>query len=472
MKIVKKYNLLALLSILMGLYGLTSCSKWLDVKPEDKFLKEHVYGTPESTAEILNGFYLKLGHDSLYGAKLSSTFIEVLAQRYRITSTTSPFYTINQYNYTQKNTEASIADLWTQMYSTIANINDFATILPTVNNGMDQAQKNQMIGEAIGLRAFLHFDLLRMFGNAYSEESKNEPAIPYYRKLSIEIEPIISNEEVLQKILEDIAEAEKLLQNDPIITEGSLNNYNNNRFNLYAVKALKARVYLWKNDKPNALLAAKEVIQAQSLFPWVKHENITITGKDTDRKFFSENIFSVFNSQLNQLFNNNFDSNLLDSELLATTSNNLVDQVYESNLSDYRFTYLWPLAPTGIRTFIKYLNVSNPSNTSRYMIPVIRISEMYYIAAEAATDPTEALGYLNTVRQHRNILTDISDPSILNNEITKEYQKEFYGEGQLWYYYKRKQMTAIPSINNDWKNINMPLVNYQFSLPRVETIPR
>jgi hypothetical protein len=66
---------------------------------------------------------------------------------------------------------------------------------------------------------------------------------------------------------------------------------------------------------------------------------------------------------------------------------------------------------------------------------------MYYIAAECAydTDPAGAVGYLNTVRHNRGYIVDVTAPdkATLIQELVKEARKEFYGEGQIFYMYKR-----------------------------------
>jgi hypothetical protein len=77
---------------------------------------------------------------------------------------------------------------------------------------------------------------------------------------------------------------------------------------------------------------------------------------------------------------------------------------------------------------------------------------MYYIAAECAValnDSLSATNWLDTVRVHRNVpkytLPALKKDS-LGVEIAKEYQKEFLGEGQVFFYYKRKNLpfTALP----------------------------
>ena len=81
----------------------------------------------------------------------------------------------------------------------------------------------------------------------------------------------------------------------------------------------------------------------------------------------------------------------------------------------------------------------------------MRMSEAYYIAAECRlnqNDPEGAVGYLNTVRNARNLGEDLNlNPNLtkdqIQEEIFKEYAKEFVMEGQLFYYYKRINSPTI-----------------------------
>jgi hypothetical protein len=70
----------------------------------------------------------------------------------------------------------------------------------------------------------------------------------------------------------------------------------------------------------------------------------------------------------------------------------------------------------------------------------MRLSEMYYIAAESsyASDPVTAVGYVDSVRNARGVDTlQVSSPDDFMTQLVKEARKEFYGEGQLFYMYKR-----------------------------------
>ena len=75
--------------------------------------------------------------------------------------------------------------------------------------------------------------------------------------------------------------------------------------------------------------------------------------------------------------------------------------------------------------------------------PAMRLTEMYYIAAEASYntgDAGSALGYFNTVREKRGIgdsVATVADKPTFVNLLLTEARKEFYGESQVFYMYKR-----------------------------------
>ncbi|MCK7554828.1 RagB/SusD family nutrient uptake outer membrane protein [Chitinophaga sedimenti] len=99
---------------------------------------------------------------------------------------------------------------------------------------------------------------------------------------------------------------------------------------------------------------------------------------------------------------------------------------------------------------------------------MLRNTELYYIAAECQPDAAKALAYLNQVRAHRG-LPALAATVNIQNEIRKEYMKEFYGEGQLFYYYKRRAETTIPSAISTGATIAMNKAKYVVPLPLSET---
>ena len=72
------------------------------------------------------------------------------------------------------------------------------------------------------------------------------------------------------------------------------------------------------------------------------------------------------------------------------------------------------------------------------LIPMIRLSEMYLIAMETANSLEEANALYRTYMQARAVPVSVDlTQSELDAEILKEYRREFWGEGQMFYTYKR-----------------------------------
>ena len=94
------------------------------------------------------------------------------------------------------------------------------------------------------------------------------------------------------------------------------------------------------------------------------------------------------------------------------------------------------------------------------LLPLIRLSEVYYIAAECAEEPETRFGYLNEVRRHRFIpILDSRDPQI--------DLEDFLGEGQLFFYMKRKGMTSFTGVNGvEIRETGDPV--YQVPVPDME----
>ena len=88
---------------------------------------------------------------------------------------------------------------------------------------------------------------------------------------------------------------------------------------------------------------------------------------------------------------------------------------------------------------------------------------MYYILAECESDDKVSANWLSQVRAARgcdDVVYKSKDDREYN--IMKEYRKEFYAEGQLWYYYKRH---AYKTFQDCPLKIDMTEANYRFSIP-------
>lgn len=470
----QKYKLLLWCLLLAGL---CSCKKYLSVQPEGAYSEEQVYNNPAAMQQALNGLYISMADSTLYGQFLSNTVIEMMAQRYQPPATTmrivQPFQT---YQYADVNVMAAFDGMWRQAYNTILAANLF---IEKANDAISRQvvtrqQGQQLVGEATAIRAMLHFDMLRLFGPVYAV-NPNRQAIPYYTKANGQAQPLLTGAQVMEKVLADYTAAAGMLAADPVINRGVVKNndfyygYRNQRMNYYAVKGLMARAYLWAGQKAQARQQALDVLtQGEKWFPWTERSTIEVLQDNPDRTFSNEVLLNVYNPGMYTAWYNWFSPDLGDDIVLTAEPNRLRD-VYEGIDNDYRYNEnTWRSTTLSKACFFKFADVPDITRPFRFLQPLLRKTELYYILAETETDPQQALAYLNTVRFHRN-LANLDATANLNNEIGKEYQKELWGEGQLFFYYKRNNVSDIPSGADQWSTITPA---YTVPLPLSETTPR
>ncbi|MCD0490395.1 RagB/SusD family nutrient uptake outer membrane protein [Pedobacter sp. MC2016-14] len=451
------YITIALLAL-----NLAACKKFLDVKPKTQIESEVAFKDEAGYQNALTGIYVKLTSQNLYGKELTFGLVDVFGRQYsQITGVYSQFDT---YNYQLDSLKKRTTAVWKDMYNGIANANNLIenlnrTDLPTFTG----PNYNVIKGEALGLRAFMHFDLLRLYAPApASSGGMDALAIPYIATFDTQNTPRTSVRDIVGKVIADLNTAAALLKNsDPIVPGNTTtNNYLRNRnykFNYYAVKALQARVYLYAGDKTNALICAEEVINSAA-FPFATSTSIT-SGQD--KVYNSELIFSLNINNLHTYTALYFGT---DANRLAKLASQYLSD-FDGVSSDYRYLYLSDAPGNVYRYSTKYTPAAGTTANFLYKMPLIRVSEMYYIAAECliATNKTRAVGYLNAVRRARNQNADIAPTvtdSELQNQIFREYRREFIAEGQLFYYYKRLNASTI-----DYSAVVGSNAIYVFPLP-------
>lgn len=433
----------------------TSCQDWLDVSPETEVKYDDLFSYKNGFKDQLTGVYTSLCTEDLYGAHLTFGMLDALGQQYVWQREAGIYYHLNRFEYKNSTSEGIISGIWNNMYNTIANVNILLKGLDEYPNVLTAKERNIFKGEALALRAFLHFDLLRMFGKSYVSGSAMK-SIPYVKEISKEVPPLKTVAEVCDLAINDLKEAATLLEEDPIKTGESSTAFLGTRsfhFNYYAVRALMARIYLYKNDKTNALANALEVIDSKK-YPWVAEEKVTTSDRESrDGIFLPECIFMLNNTKLKSLTetylkesDNNTTGNLL------VMDNNVVNEIFEADKyggTDWRYTYYFASLASYYQGSTKLFQVSSTYNNRQ---PLLRLSEMYLIAAECVTSKKDALVYLNTLRHNRGFdeSNDLTEDKVTNDMlqgiIGKEYRKEFIGEGQWFFYCKRMDEALLPNV--------------------------
>ena len=433
--------------ILMVSLFFISCENWLDVSPKSDIKVEDLFSTQEGFEDAVMGVYSLMTLPDVYGANLSFGYADVLAAYYTV-GTKSAFYEASKYNYREAGEEGRLSSIWSLMYKGIANLN---SILKHVDERQEVFGENDFYlykGEVLALRAMLHFDLLRLFAPSMKVGEK-EKAIPYMDSYTHLAQPRLSVREVLDCVIRDLNEARDLMrpydsfgpqyaEDEAEDTPASVDRYKS-RMRYYSATALLARVYLYAGETGKALTAAKEIIGEADgeMIPIFR----MASNADVSDPLFEEEI--VFALSKNNLADE-IDAYFIDVAAATATDEGSrylrmrltsKDKIYRSqNAADIEFREMW---------FMQAGNDKNYVTLSKYMsaghICLLRVSELFLIAAECAPSNADRLKYMNRYRVHRG-LTELNE---MGDAVHEEYRKEFIGEGQLFFYYKRKNKSKI-----------------------------
>lgn len=461
--------------------NLCACQEWLDVSPKTEIKKSELFETETGFENALAGSYLLLGSRNLYGKNLSVGLIEIIAHQYE---ETDYFAYTSLYDHTYAN-NTSIPNIWSDMYTVIANLNAIIGEVDVQENVLSATSYSVIKGEALALRAFCHFDLLRMFGwgNLAKDNSTLESlSIPYVLNYHKAITKQSSQSEVIELIKQDLTDALALLASyDPYSNEVKATDYSvddedtfylyrKNRMNYYATMNTLARVLMWEGKYSEAYTYLNTLMESGKM-AWSSYED-TIYGdlSSRDYKLYAEHLFSL---DVYKLYDGEEDDNSdgfkpffeqyyysVGSFVSATNYNYVchtssyakelfeVEAAGQVGLTDFRYDAMYKknnIIQSDQYTFLKYQEEDDLSLSQYNKVPMMRLSEIYYSAAECLNEMgqlSKAVDLLNTVRINRGITYSNSLPytlskSEVDDEIMKEWQKDFIAEGQMFYYYKR-----------------------------------
>lgn len=444
------------LTVISLAFLLASCNKWLDINPELEIRNDDMYSMEQGFMDVLTGAYIRMATPSLYGCNTTVRLPELMANHWSVASTSTGTVEdyVTRFDFTQSSTKSLLETIWLQYYQVIVNLNALLAEIEDKKDLFTDGNYELIKGEALGLRAFLHFEVYRMFSPDVKRAPKSD-GIPYNKEFGVSLPPMYSAEETIQLIINDLKEAEQCLQNDPIedvvpyeirtttdqgeVIDAAAKDAADQyiaRINLYSVKALLARAYQARGENDLAIQKAQEVIDCGK-FRLLEFSSIDQSEALTDLTFSDEHIFSLRNSEIDtyaeKLFQDIVSSNGAITQTALPFSN--ASTLYQGNNDDVRYSKWFNQG-----NFVKFI----PDSTNVYpqKMPVIKLSEMYLLITECSynTDPDKALEYLNTLRDHR-IRGNVHWTYLTKDYIYEEMRREYVGEGQMWYVYKRNNLT-------------------------------
>jgi len=515
-----KNSLLAFLVFLV----FTSCGKWLDgALPQDRNLDEKQFSTETGIHAALNGLYSRLASSRLYGSMLTMTSIELLAHYYYYETSTDliefrgyeSFRFMSEYRFDDYRVSEPFNAIWNMAYQTIFEINTFIKNLGE-SEAISKEQKNVFLGEAYGLRAFIHLDLYRIFsGIVYDPDNEGffTRSIPYNDSPNVVPHTHISPDEYIIKLQQDINLALHYLEDDdPILTVGILdlqpssdnaqspvdftepavifNTYlRNYRMNYYAVRALQARFLMFIGEEQQAAQTAQEILDESfgngKLFNWANFRDIE-QERNRNYIFYEEVIFGITNPDLYANWRN-YTSSTSRGGLYAVHEDILRETIFGNDIRLEGDLRRWPdvrtrqwlpsLMDDSHFISMKYENHQfSRYNPKEFFQPLIRTAELWYIIAEAklkAGDRDGAIEILDEFYLRRGSSAGwVSANAKTDEDVYKfletEYYKEFYGEGQTWFYLKRNSSSSIISARAVRERNPLTPANFFPNLPQRE----
>ncbi|MBQ4446135.1 MAG: RagB/SusD family nutrient uptake outer membrane protein, partial [Prevotella sp.] len=155
---------------------LTSCNDWLDVEPTTEMDREDLFSNEAGFADAMSGIYTILNSDALYGKDMTWYLLEMMGGGAYAGSGLNSyimqyyFHPNTPYSYFKNYQNNYIDPIWKNAYNAIANINSILECIDEKKNVFVGDDYSIIKGEALGLRAFLHFDLMRLYTDAYSSD--------------------------------------------------------------------------------------------------------------------------------------------------------------------------------------------------------------------------------------------------------------------------------------------------------------
>jgi len=295
-----------LLQLLLITATCSGCKKYLEEKPD---IKLAVPGSIDEYQQLLNA-------NTMIIAISPASLGTIAADEYYITDATYNAQTPdvrNEYIWQKDPFQGLPSQEWAKyQYIYTANVVLEGAGTITASNITEQRAQNQVIGQALFIRAYLHYHLEEIFGQPYKPGSAGVDAgIPLRLNASLsQRAPRSSVQQVFEQIVSDLNQAAPLL---PVTAATK------NRPSRQTCYAMLSRVYLTMQNYVQAKAFADSALQINAAL--YDYNALTITG--TQRPFaafaapndFTELLYSATQQHYNLLTGNTL---IIDSALFKS----------------------------------------------------------------------------------------------------------------------------------------------------------
>jgi len=424
---------------------LSSCADFLDVSPTNQAAASSSIMNEADAKVMLNGLYDALTTSSFYGrnfilygdAKSGDLTIQSNGRGYDY-----------MFAYSHSVTNYSMSGFWTSGYNIIMLCNNIIeNIDRLIAEGVSGLAEYR--AQALTIRAMVHYDLCRLYGKCYNDD-KNSYGIPIADQTVSAGAQLLRNTvaEVYAVVIRDLDDAAASLSMDK---EDGFVNY-------YANRAIKARALMDMQDYSGALSLAEEIINSGEYKLYANDEWVDSWAS----QYGSEAIFELgMNVNEGDLGN----TGCVGAQYILGGGNGRNNQIFMASqawlqlMSEDMDDVRWGVMgldqvgedhDTGrMGSCYKYygglsMKGDGKASSSAVNIKLIRLSEIYLIAAEAAArgnNMSKASGYYNEIHKRSPNLVPVN--TVTADMVLKEKNKELFGEGLRFWDLIRTDATIV-----------------------------
>ena len=429
--------------LLLLLMAIAGCKKsYLETVPSNGVTKETLFTSYLGISSALQGIYKEqfqygiagsTGHDN-FGQKALDLSADLMGND-MIVHTAGYGWFNRDYNYSEQGvaTSGRRSDIaWYLYYDIIKQANNIIKNVDGVGDAT-QAQKDDVKGQALGLRAYAYYNLVNWFQQTY-KGNESKPGVPIYNESSTVAEiqsgkPRATVQEVYNQIVADLTLAETLLTGKTQALKSNID--------IHVVQGLRARTALIMEDWATAASEANKARQGFTLMDSTEYVALSAFSSVKSKEWMWGSIIPADQATTYASFFSHMDIRTggyaaLGNQKKITKA--LYDQIAKGDARKTVFR-----TPTSTST-------SNPPyNQLKFQVPdaskkweadylYMRASEMYLIEAEALArqgKEAEAKTVLETLVKAR--YPAYSASALSGNELIAEIllqrRIELWGEG-------------------------------------------
>jgi starch-binding outer membrane protein, SusD/RagB family len=418
----------------------TSCKKFLYQEPYNSVSVNDIFKDFEGARTTLVGCYDDLKATDYY-MRTFSIYPEVTGGNIKYTRSAN-LALQNSYNFANDINENDMKGFYANAYNIIYKAN---SLIENINKATDATnqQKNRLLADAYSIRAFVHFDLVRVFSQSLGFSTNGDHPAIIIRNFNVSTltpnGPRNTCKEVYNSISADIDSAITLYaQATQIFTLGDAKFY----FSLDAAKALKARISLYKNDWNDVITQCSDLI-ASNKYPLITNANYVNSW--AGQTVSTESIFELgYGNRTGGSLGDYYNVSSSNNTWQLGTTNDLLSLFTTGDVRGQNNMFLLRTV-SGVPFYStnKYQGISG--TTLGNNIKILRASELFLSRAEAYAETnnlTAALADLNRIRQRANptaLAFTSTDKQIILDEIFAERRRELCFEGHLFFDISRRK---------------------------------